>query len=50
MIDPYSYMRDMMNAEEEEAFLKKEQTFFQLMLFKSDLLTKLLWREQEYYE
>lgn len=40
MIDPYSYMRDAMNKEEEEAFLLKEQTFFQLMLLKNDLLTK----------
>ena len=45
MYDPYSYMRDAMNKDEEEAFLEKEQNFLQLMLLKSDMLTKQLWRE-----
>ena len=50
MYDPYSYMRDAFNEEEEALFCGKEQTFFQMMLLRSDLLTKQLWREQEYYQ
>jgi hypothetical protein len=49
MYDPYSYMRDAFNEEEESLFCNKEQTFFQMMLLRSDFLTKQLWREQEYY-
>ena len=45
MYDPYSYMKDAFSAEEELTFINKEQTFFQMMLLKSDLLTKQLWRE-----
>lgn len=49
MFDPYGYFRDNLAKEEEIAFQAKESTFFQMMLLKSDLLTKQLWREQEYY-
>lgn len=45
MYDPYSYMSDAMSKEEDEVFLAKEQEFLQLMMLKSDLLTKQLWRE-----
>lgn len=40
MFDPYGYFRDNLAKEEEIAFQAKESTFFQMMLLKSDLLTK----------
>ena len=49
MLDPYSYMLNNLSREEENAFLDKERQFYELMLLRSDLLTKQLWREQEYY-
>ena len=50
MYDPYSYFRDALNPEEEENFLHKERVFYQNMLLRSDMTTKALWREQEYYQ
>ena len=50
MYDPYSYFRDNLSKDEEEAFLAKEEDFYRMMLLRSDLLTKQMWREQDYYQ
>lgn len=47
--DPYGYFHRNLSKEEEDVFMQKEQEFFELMLLKNDLLTKHIWREQEYY-
>ena len=50
MFDPYSYMHNNLSSEEEQVFLEKENGFFQMSLLRSDLTTKQLWREQDYYK
>ncbi len=48
--DPYDYFRTgPFSAEDEINFTTQEQTFIHLMLMRNDYLTKLIWREQEYY-
>ena len=39
-----------MSAEDRELFLREETEFYQLSLFKYDLLHKQLIREQEFYQ
>ena len=50
MYDPFDYFRNNISTEEEHAFLEKEKTWYASMLLRSDLLTKQLYREQEYYQ
>jgi protease II len=47
VIDPYDWLRTGYSQEDENHFVNREQMFTKLMLFKYDLLTKLLWREQD---
>ena len=48
--DPYEYFRTgPFSADDEINFTSQEQTFLHLMLMRNDYLTKLMWREQDYY-
>ena len=49
--DPFDYFRvGPLSSEDESSFTMQEQTFMNLMLMKNDYLTKMIWREQEYYQ
>lgn len=48
--DPFDYFRKGPFSDEDElTFTTQEQTFMNLMLMKNDYLTKIMWREQDYY-
>ena len=52
-IDPFDYYRTgtpLFSKMDEDEFVMGEDTFRQAMLLKTDVLTKLMWREQEYYQ
>jgi hypothetical protein len=50
MVDPYHWIQVSMTAEDRNLFKREEEEFYNLSLFKYDMLHKQLLREQEFYQ